>query len=580
MSAQSNQPPTRDNAMPSTTLEPPRTPGRSRSATPGLPQGSGANDHLASAPNQPPPPPPYKSPYSHQVPFPASNGDQTMASSKTYPRTTPQAYDRPRSLPPAAPTVPKVPAPSVPTLSHQALRGSEEIRSTAGYIAYSYELRKATAKNKVRSNRLSPVSHVQSTLDIVSDTVCVPSVDARLAGVLAGNPMINTVKVIKNLAEFNEDLADKIDDRDAYIRQLHDSQTQMQDSHAQAIKDAVDIAVSNALREAVRPLPKPTEQQAADLKARDDTIAALKEFIEDQTERIMGLEDARDAAQQLLEEAQSSNSQDLSLHHPRTYDENLGHGDDQGYNEDEGAEHGQEHGHDQGYEQDESYELDQGHGYHQGQNFVHGELQNFDPNQGFNAIAQTFGQAPAFNFSQYPDLDQDFSPNSNYFRDPPQYSQENQEGFRGQQDMSSQQVMGGQQGMLLHQGLESQANFMGQRVMPDLQGMEDPFFTLLQHDMHTMYTQQSPPRMQAIQGHHNSSTPNRRQRTPSQQSPPRSQTMQGQRNSSTQHRRQKRQKMIEEQEKITLSDLRDNLRKEQMENKQGGRYQDGFKRSF
>ncbi|KAG4433940.1 hypothetical protein IFR05_010585 [Cadophora sp. M221] len=584
MSAQSNQPPVRGSVMPSPALEAPRTPSRSQSATPGVPQGA---DCQSSAPNQPPNPP-YKSPYVPPAPLPAPNGNTTMVPSQTYPRDTPQTYSQPRPQPPAAPVVP---APTIPTLSQQALRGSEGTRTSAGYIAYSNELRKATAKSKVRGERLSPVSYVERALKIVADTVCVPSADARFAGVMAGNPMINSVKVIKSLAEFNEELEDKIDDRDAYIRQMHALQTEIKASHEQAIKAAVEVAVGDALREAVRPLPKPTEEQVADLKKRDDIISALKEFIQDQTKRIIRLEDARDAAirdaaardaeaQQQIEEAKRSNSQDLSLHDPQHYDGNLGHGHDQGYEQDERVEHDQGRGHDQGYEQNEGFENDQGHGHDQGydldqvQNFTQGELQNYDSNQGFNETGQTFGQAPAFNFGQYPDLDHDFSPNSKYHQAPPQYDPANQQSFGGQRGMV------GQQGMLLQQGLESQPSFMGQHMMPNLQGMEDPFFTPHQQDVRPRFAQQNPPRAQDMQGQQNSSTPNRRKRTPSQQSTPASQTMQGKRQSLTPRRRQKKQKVVEEKEKITLEDLRGNLRKEQMENKQGGRYQDGFKRSF
>ncbi|KAH7333079.1 hypothetical protein BKA65DRAFT_564113 [Rhexocercosporidium sp. MPI-PUGE-AT-0058] len=607
MSAQSNQASPYGMPMPHSSLEPPRAPNYSCLTTPALPQSFTAPDRPASGPNQPPSPQ-YKSPYSHKAPVTPLGGNQAMAAAPNYSRNIPSTYNQTRSL---------TPAPMAPTISHQALRASEAERSTAGYIAYSNELRKAAARNKVRSNRLSPVSHVRNTLNIVADTVCMPSIDTRLAGVMAGNPMINSVKVIKNLAEFNEELADQIDDRDAYIRQLHASQVEIQDSHNQAIKEAVDAAVRDTMRDTVRPLPKPTEEQAAELKERDDRILALEEFIKDQAERILRLETSRDLAQDQLEQARRSSPQNIDFDQGEGYNQFLAQDQDEGHCQHEGYGHVVQHGHDQDHNQAQSYDQspgdghqsyghnegygrdqghdqimcydqNEGHGHGQPQNFAQGDLQNFDLNQDFDANVQTFGQTSEF--SQYPDLDQVFTQNLNYFRGLPQNEQEQQQGLRGQQVMGSQQGMaspqsfGGQHGILLQQGIEGQLGFVSQK-MRNLQGMEDPFVTPRQQDasvLQAIHAQQSPQLFHSMQDQHNPSTPNRRQRSASQQSP-QGARMQGQRHSSTPNRPQKKQKVVEEEAKVSLAIFRDNLRRQQMQKMQkmqGGRYEDGFKRTF
>ncbi|KAK0111013.1 hypothetical protein ONS95_001393 [Cadophora gregata] len=283
----------------------PATPTSSRPATPTLLPGFASTDLHPTAPNQPPPPspPPYKTPYAQSEPFPAA-GTQIQAPSPVHPPSTSHTYAQPRS---AAST-------PAPMYSDPALQRG--ISSTPGYLAYAQQLRQTNpaTQYKVRSGRLSPVSHVRNALSIVSDTGYVPPELRRLSGVMAGNPMINSVKVIQYIAEGYEDVCDKLDDRDATIRQLRAEKAQMQAEHARKTQHAVD----DALRFSVRPQPQSTAQHVADLKNRDDKIKALEAFVSDQAQRITNCEAARDHAQNMQLDLKNKQEQEMAAEKKRS----------------------------------------------------------------------------------------------------------------------------------------------------------------------------------------------------------------------------------------------------------------------
>ncbi|XMA15181.1 hypothetical protein WAI453_007972 [Rhynchosporium graminicola] len=242
-------------------------------------------------------PPP--SPYQKQLFAP-------QAVPSTFPQQSPQAYQQTQSQQSAVvPLItsqqrPQVhrqiqprPSTTVESTLSQMLQGSSQSQSPADY-ANSNELKQAATAKKTRGNRLSPVSHVRHNLKIVSTTVYASDTEKRLAALLVGNPMMDIAKVITKLAEFNENLADKIDDRDAAIKQLNAAKTQMSEEH----EENIDEAIRQAREEFTRPItppPKPTKQQDKDLAARDRKIVLMEEFIRDQTRRVEEAEAKRDA---------------------------------------------------------------------------------------------------------------------------------------------------------------------------------------------------------------------------------------------------------------------------------------------
>ncbi|KAL2065875.1 hypothetical protein VTL71DRAFT_3545 [Oculimacula yallundae] len=274
---ESSSAPQRNNVSAASNVAPQQSSGLSRSVSPAFSQGSAASHQSSNAPSQ--------------AASAAPNGNHGVVRASIHnqlPNTSRQNQTTaPRNV--------------APLLSQQALEASSLPKSTAGYIAFCEELRKAGAPYKRRSDRLGPEDSVRRVYEITSGTVYTTKFEQHLSGVMAGHPMINSSQVIMKLAHINEGLSDMLDDGQAYIRRLHAIQAQMQASQTQAIKQAVNKAV----RETVRPPPQLTEQHKADLLARDHKIKAMENFIKDQAQRFTTAEAARDLAQsQQREKAQ------------------------------------------------------------------------------------------------------------------------------------------------------------------------------------------------------------------------------------------------------------------------------------
>ncbi|PVH74657.1 hypothetical protein DL98DRAFT_537231 [Cadophora sp. DSE1049] len=567
-----NPPANNGSLMNSNTLQPPvGSPHRSRPTTPVLLPGFASADLPSTAPNQPSPPA-YQSPYAKSAPFPANN-THIMAPTPIHPPNNPQTYAQPRSGG----------ATPAPTTSGPAAQG--RMSSTLGYTSYTQDLREAVTQ--IRSGRLSPISHVCNALSIVSDTGYTPKTMQRLAGIMAGNPMINSVKVIQRLAEGYEEVCEKLDCRDVTIRQLHASQAQMQAEHARKTQQEVNDAVR-----LVRPPPWPTVQQEADLKNRDEKIKALEMFVGDQTKRVVELEAARDHAQNMQLDMRKTHEKELAAAKEQTarLAEELSDAKEQTERLTEELNAAQNQARQrQDFIQSQGSSQSNGYGHHHGDAPSQGQNQIFDRTQAFS-LPQAFGQGPEFDFENLFAQQSPSQEQNNGYHQSSNLTQHHQQSFNDQFDFLQQPAMPGfSQNMLLPHGMdfgqlggvESMDNPFGmsgqegnlfqqemsarrartvqesfvpqsisnQQGRQGIQNMQGQFNGQDQHNSLTpgrqqrqpSQSQQSPQRFQNMpgQGQQNAFTPNRQQRLPSQQSPPRVQNnqvqgqAQGQRNDSS-----------------------------------------------
>ena len=546
------------------------SPRKSRSTTPVALPSSVSGPVPPNAPSQAPSPT-YQSPYARSAPFPPVSS-QIQTPTPIRPPYNPQVFTEPRSA-----TATPTPAASVPA-------SQNGVSSTPGYAAYAQELRQAAGK--IRSGRLSPVSHVRNALAITSSTVCTPPSLQRLAGVMAGNPMINSVKVIQRLADGYEEVCDQLDERNATIRQLEASQAQLQASQAQMqanqaqtqaeqarpTQKAIDAAVVDALR-IQRPAPKPTAQQEADLKVRDDKIKVLEEFAQIVTNRVKDAEAARDHAQNIQLDMKTKHEKELAT--KKAEIERLEHELSDAESQ---AQLRQDFIQSQGSDQGNDY--DHSHGHVQGQN------QAFDPNLDFFQ-SQAFVQGPPIDFeslfaSQVPDTE-----HNREHRQGSDFAQHSQQSFVGQQSFLQQPTMPGfsqdmfpsllQQGfgpgMGLGFGLAPQTSAQvtdvsfgmnSQPTQPDIlfeREMANRRARTVQESFSSQYsdTQQAAQDYQntqgQIQGQYNPTTPSRYQRIPShiQQSPQSFQNMPDQGRSQNSTPTPKRQRTLASQQSTPRS---------------------------
>jgi len=505
------------------------SPRKSRSTTPVTLPSSVSAPVPPNAPSQAPCPT-YQSPYARSAPFPPVSS-QIQTPTPIRPPYNPQVFTEPRS------------ATATPTPAASVSASQSGVSSTPGYTAYAQELRQAAGK--IRSGRLSPVSHVRNALVITSSTVCTPTSLQRLAGVMAGNPMINSVKVIQRLADGYEEVCDQLDERNATIRQLEASQIQMQANQEQTqaeqarpTQKAIDAAVVDALR-IQRPAPKPTAQQEADLKVRDDKIKVLEEFAQIVTNRVKDAEATRDHAQNMQLDMKTKHEKELAAAKAEIerLEQELSDAQSQAQLRQDLI---QSQGSDQGNDDDHS------HGHPQGQ------IQAFDPNPEFFQ-SQAFVQGPPIDFerlfaSQVPDTE-----HNQEHRQGSDFAQHSQQNFGGQQSFLQQPAMPGfsqdmfpsllQQGfgsdMGLGLGLAPQTSAQVTAVSFGMNSQPTQRDILFQREManrrartvqesfSSQYsnTQQAAQEYQntqgQIQGQYNPTTPSRYQRIPShiQQSP-------------------------------------------------------------
>ena len=408
---------------------------------------------------------------------------------------------------------------------------------------------------------------------------------------MAGNPMINSVKVIQRLADGYEEVCDQLDERDATIRQLEASQAQLQASLAQLqasqaqmqanqaqlqssqvqsqaeqariTQKLIDAAVVDALQ-LQRPAPKPTAQQEADLRVRDEKIRVLEEFAGIMTNRVKNAEAARDHAQDTQLDMKKKHEKELAAAKAdiERLEQELSDAQSQ-------AQLRQDFIQSQGSDQGNDY--DHSHGHPQGQN------QAFDPNLDFFQ-SQVFGQGPPLDFeslfaTQSPDLQQ-----SREHRQNSNFDQHNQQSFSGQQNFLQQPSMPGfsqdmfssfqQQGFGPGMGMG-----LGLAPLPGAQATDDPFGMnsqptqreiLFENEManrrartvqdsftsHNLEPQQGAPGYQNMQGQnqgqYNPTTPSRHRKMPShiQQSPQSFQNMANQGRSQSNTPTPKRQRTM------------------------------------